>query len=211
MEKPTKHPKVINKENLRESQDIHNPTEQVRIPGDQFSEEQIPAEDIALAQDNVEKKQPKTLDSPDVAKTMHKAANFEKYLPEQYLNSPDGDIKNIVFRALKAGEPAFVEKLIKELQAHARRKSLCTILWDMLEEHKAKDGVPVEELPAGKPVPFKGLRDNTNKVYLETLSKEVLIRTGQQLGLIIDPGRTIPQMASSIAEYAKINKVSKRF
>ena len=81
MNKPTKHPKVIAKEKLRESQDMHNPAEQAAIPGEQFSEEQLPAEDIALAKDTDGKKPPRTLDSPEVEKAMHKAANYESIYP----------------------------------------------------------------------------------------------------------------------------------
>ena len=207
MNRPEKHPKVVEKENRNASQDMHKP----HVPGDEFSESQVPVEDIALEQDSTEGKQPKTLDSPEVDKAMHKAANYEKYLPEQYLNSPDADIKNVVYRALQAEELKFVEKLIKELQAHARRQTLVKALWDMVDKYKEKGTAPAEQLAEQSPTTFKGPRDNTNKAYLETLSKEQLIRAGQQLGLVIDPGRTRPQMASSIAEYAKINKVSKRY
>lgn len=213
MERPEQHPTVVEKNKVKEATnpDI-NDQMSPPVPGDEFSQTQEPilAEDIALSDDKVKQDPPAHSLNDDRTKTeMRKAANYETYLPEQYLNRPDHDIKNVVSRALNANEIKFVEKLIKELQAHARRKTLITQLWGMLEEHNNAASEPVKK-PAGQ-AQFSGPRTNDNKEYLCTLSREQLVRIGQQLGLTIDPGKEIPAMASSIAEYYKISKLSKKF
>jgi len=213
MNRPEQHPKVVEKNQLEEAT---NPDINDQMPsqvlGDGFSQSQetVPVEDIALSDDKVKADLPKkSLDDLATTKAMKKAANYETYLPEQYLNRPDQDIKNVVSRALRANEIKFVEKLIKELQAHARRKTLITQLWEMLEKHNAVSSEPSKQLEDQEQ--FSGPRTNDNKEYLATLSQEQLVRIGQQLGLIIDPGKKIPEMAAAIAEYHKINVISKKF
>jgi len=163
-------------------------------------------------------------------RSIEKTVNYEKYIPERYINSTPNELRTLVKKALEKGSRdhvKFVKDILDLLRSHGRKKALVSEISAMYiefleskENSENSETSPVDASPKRNLISKDGsVTPGDNKDYLMSLEEHDIISYAMNRhNIIVAPNAAIEDekrrkevMVDNFLAMLKLNKASKAF